>query len=324
MPPLRALFGALLLLIFPVTGHAATEPPRLISMGTGAVAGVYFPVGIALCRLVNQDRPIHGIRCAARPTEGSLDNLRDLRAGKLQLGLAQSDTETAALKGTGPFAEVGPDPDLRAVMALYPEPLTIVARRDAGIARIEDLAGKRVAIGAPGSGQRALMDALMTQLGWTTASFASATELAPQYLAAGICAGTLDAFVFVAGSPAQVIQEATTSCDTILVPATGPAVDALLAADPAYFATTIPAGFYRGTPTATPTFGVGATLLTRADLPEEEVYVMVKSIFEDFDTLIGLNPVLTHLDRRDMTHLGLTAPLHPGAARYYREQGWLP
>lgn len=296
---------------------------RLARMGTGNVAGVYFPVGIALCRLVNQHRHDTGLRCAAEISDGSVANIDALRAGRNDLGIVQSDTQETALRGTEGFAPVGPFSDLRAVMSLFPEPLVIVARPDAGVKSLDDLKGKRVSIGNPGSGQRVLMDVLMAKLGWTLETFGAVSEIPPETLATALCSGQIDAFVFAIGQPALVIQEATNQCGAVLSGATGPEVDALVAGDPAYFATTVPGGLYAGNPTDIKTFGTEATLVTRANVPDDVIYQIVKSIFDDFDTLTNLNPVLSGLDPKLMVHQSLTAPLHPGAERYYREKGWL-
>lgn len=310
---------------------AAAEPesspaevqPEVVAMGTGSVAGVYFPVGVALCRLANEHRRETGLRCAARPTAGSGANVAGLRDGTYALAIVQSDTQADALAGTGDFAQAGAFDGLRAVMSLYPEPLTVVARRDAGIRGIEDLAGKRVALGAPGSGTRTLGDALVAALGWTPASFAATPDLPPERVGGALCDGQLDAFFYAVGQPAQVVQGATTGCDAVLVDAAGPVVDELVRRTPSFVGATIPAGTYRGTASAVLTFGVTATLVTRADVPDDTVYAIVRSVFEDIDTLRGLDPVLARLDPATMVKAGLTAPLHPGAARYYRERGWI-
>jgi len=304
-------------------GATPVPEPDLLWMGTGNVAGVYYPVGVALCRLVNQHRRDTNLRCAARPSEGSVGNMTALNDRTFDLAIVQSDTQEAALTGSGIFAAAGPDTTLRAVASLHPEPLTIVARSDAGIARIEDLAGKRVAWGAPGSGTRAIADSLMSALGWTSESFAATPELTPDRLADALCAGQIDAFVYAVGHPALVVQEATTTCNAVLVDAVGPAVDALVAATPAFVVATIPAGLYRGNPRAVSTFGVGATLVTREDVPEDRIYTLVKSVFDDIDMLRGLDPALVNLDPEAMARDGLAAPLHPGAARYFRERGWV-
>lgn len=325
---LAAALAALLLAATPAAAQEPTETPpvpepEIAWMGTGNVAGVYYPVGVALCRLVNQHRRETNLRCAARTSEGSVGNLTALRDGSYDLAIVQSDTQEAAFEGSGAFAAAGPFEALRAVAALYPEPLTLLARADAGITRVEDLAGKRVAWGAPGSGTRALADRLMAALGWTAESFAAVPDLAPDRLAGALCDGEIDAFAYVVGHPALVVQEATTSCPAVLVEVAGPAVDALVAETPAFVAATIPAGLYRGNDRPVATFGVGATLVTRADQPEERIDTVVRSVFGDLEMLRGLDPVLAKLDPEAMARDGLSAPLHPAAEGYYRERGWL-
>jgi TRAP transporter TAXI family solute receptor len=299
--------------------EAAEAAPELVGLGTGSVTGVYFPVGVALCRLANQHRRETGLRCAARPSAGSVANIEGLRDGRFDLAMVQSDVQAAALDGTGPFAEAGPLEGLTAVMALYPEPLTLVARAEAGIARVEDLAGKRVWIGAAGSGTRPLAEALMAALGWGPSSFEPTAEIAPERLGQALCSGEIDAFLYVVGHPALVVQEATTACDARLVPIEGGAVDELVRANPAYVAATIPGGLYRGNPGPVESFGVTATIVARPGIAD----VTVGTIVEDLEMLRGLDPALAGLEPAEMVSQGLTAPLQPGAAAVYREQGWL-
>ena len=300
---------------------AAAQDPQLVRMGTGSVTGLYYPVGVSLCRLVNQHRRETNLHCSAIPSGGSVSNIAGLRDDTFDFAIVQSDSQAAAAEGAGAFEAAGPYPDLRSVMALYPELLTVVARADAGVTRIEDLAGKNVALGAEGSGTRAVADAVLGALGWTPASFADTPDVAADRLARTLCDGGIDAFFYTVGSPALVIQEATTSCDAKLVPVSGAAVDALVASEPYYVAATIPAGLYRGNPEPVATFGVGATLVTRADEPVDTVYTVVRAIFRDIDMLRGLDPVLSDLDPAAMTEQGLSVPLHPGAARFYQESG---
>lgn len=306
----------------PGDAAAAAPPTTVVPMGTGAITGVYFPVGVALCRVVNQHRRETGLRCAATLSDGSLANVAALRDGEDGLAIVQSDVQEAARAGTGAFASAGPFDGLAAVMGLYPEPLTLVARADAGITQVENLAGRRVWLGAPGSGTRSLAETLIAALGWTDASLAPAPDIRADDVARALCAGEIDAFFYVVGHPAPVVQEATTACDARLVPVSGGAVEALVAANPALVMATIPA-LYRGTPAPVETFGVSATVVTRESEAEDTIYTIVRAIFGDFDMLRGLDPVLASLDPRTMVREGLTAPLHPGAARYYRERGWI-
>ncbi len=305
------------------TGAAMAQNQTFISIGTGGVTGVYYPAGGAICRLVNRDRATHGIRCGVESTGGSIFNINAIRAGELEFGVAQSDWQFHAFHGTSKFEENGAFEGLRAVFSLHPEPFTVVARADAGIKTFDDLKGKRVNIGNPGSGQRGTMDVVLAAKGWTTADFSVASELPPAEQAAALCDNNVDAMVYTVGHPSGAIQEATTACDTVLVNVTGPEIDKLIAENPYYRSATIPGGMYRGSDADVTTFGVGATFVTSADVPEDVVYNVVKAIFADLDQFKGLHPALGVLDPQQMVSDGNSAPLHPGAERYYREAGLL-
>lgn len=304
----------------PATGDGAATR-SLVSMGTGSITGVYFPVGVALCRLVNQHRPETGIRCAARQTAGSVENLTGLRDASLEFAIVQSDALEQAVAGSGAFAAAGPDTAVRSVINLYPEALTLVARDDAGVARVEDLPGKRVALGAQGSGTRTLVQGLISALGWTDTAFAATPDVDPAGLAQALCDGQIDAFFYAVGHPARAIQEAATNCDARLVPIEGAAVDEMVKAEPAYVETTIPGGIYRGNAGPVATFGVSAVLATGASVPDATVTVLVKSVVDDLDMLKGLEPVLSGLDPKVMVTEGMAAPMHPAALAVYREKG---
>lgn len=304
-----------------LAGGAAQAQQTFISIGTGGVTGVYYPAGGAICRLVNRDRATHGIRCGVESTGGSVFNVNAIRSGELEFGVAQSDIQFHSFNGSGQFADAGAYEGLRAVFSLHPEPFTVVARADAGITSFEDLKGKRVNIGNPGSGQRATMDVVLAALGWTTADFAVASELPPAEQAAALCDNNVDAMVYTVGHPSGAIQEATTACDTVLVSVTGDAITGLIDANPYYRTATIPGGMYRGTDGDTTTFGVGATFVTSADVSEDIVYNVVKAIFENLDQFKALHPALANLDPAQMVNDGNSAPLHDGAVKYYREAG---
>ncbi|HSA80435.1 MAG TPA: TAXI family TRAP transporter solute-binding subunit [Geminicoccaceae bacterium] len=294
-----------------------------IYIGTAGVTGVYYPAGGAVCRLVNEDRARHGLHCSVESTEGSAANIAGIETGDLDFGVVQSDLQYEAYRGVGRFAPAGAFEELRSVFSLHAEPFTVVALSNAGIARFGELPGKRVNIGNPGSGQRATMEALMQAEGWTSDSFALVTELDSTAQSQALAAQTVDAIVFTVGHPSGAILEATKVADVRLIPVTGPAVDRLIADAPYYAKAVIPGGFYRGTSNDTPTFGVRATLVTSTATSDEVVYQLVKSVFEGFDRFEALHPALGQLDKREMIEAALTAPLHPGAERYYREAGLL-
>lgn len=304
-----------------MTGQSAVAQQTFISIGTGGVTGVYYPAGGAICRLVNRDRAEHGIRCGVESTGGSVFNVNAIRSGEMEFGVAQSDIQFNSYNGVAQFAEGGAFEGLRAVFSLHPEPFTVVARADAGIANFEDLKGKRVNIGNPGSGQRATMDVVLDALGWTTADFTVASELPPAEQAAALCDNNIDAMIYTVGHPSGAIQEATTACDTVLVNVTGDAITGLIEGNPYYRVATIPGGMYRGSDSDVTTFGVGATFVTSTDVSEDVVYQVTKAVMASLDQFRELHPALSGLNPEQMVNDGNSAPLHDGAARYYREAG---
>ena len=299
----------------------AAMAEEFITIGTGGVTGVYYPTGGAICRLVNQGRRDHGVRCSVESTGGSVYNINTIREGELEFGVAQSDWQFHAYNGTSRFEEAGAFEGLRAVFSVHPEPFTVVARADSGITTFEDLLGKRVNIGNPGSGQRGTMEVLMEALGWTTDDFALATELKASEQSAALCDNQIDAMVYTVGHPSGSISEATTACDSVLVEVSGEAVAQLIEENSFYRSATIPGGMYRGNDEDVMTFGVGATFVSSADVSEEVVYTLVKSVFDNIDDFRGLHPAFANLDPAAMASAGLSAPLHDGAARYYQEAG---
>lgn len=302
-------------------GGAVAQEQQFISIGTGGVTGVYYPTGGAICRLVNRNRKDHGIRCSVESTGGSVYNINTIRAGELEFGVAQSDWQFHAYNGTTRFEDQGPFEDLRAVFSVHPEPFTVVARADSGIETFEDLRGKRVNIGNPGSGQRGTMEVVMEAYGWEMGDFALASELKAAEQSQALCDNNIDAMIYTVGHPSGSIQEATTACESVLVEVAGPTIDGLVEEHSYYRTATIPGGMYRGTDEDTTTFGVGATFVTRADVADEVVYELVKAVFENFEDFKALHPAFANLEKDEMVSDGISAPLHPGAERYYKEAG---
>ena len=273
--------------------------------------------------MVNKGRKDHGIRCSVESTGGSIYNINTIRAGELEFGVAQSDWQHHAYNGTSKFEEAGKFEDLRAVFSVHPEPFTIVARKDANITNFDDLKGKRVNIGNPGSGQRGTMEVVLGAKGWTTGDFSLASELKPAEQSQALCDNKVDAIIYTVGHPNGSIQEATTACDTNLVDVTGDAVQKLVDDNGFYRTATIPGGMYNGNPDDTTTFGVGATFVTSAAVPENVVYELVKAVMTNFDDFTKLHPAFGVLKKEEMAKDGLSAPLHPGAEKYYKEAGIL-
>ncbi len=300
----------------------AASAQEFISIGTGGVTGVYYPTGGAICRLVNKGRKEHGIRCAVESTGGSVYNINTIKAGELEFGVAQSDWQHHAFNGTSKFAD-NPFPEVRAVMSVHPEPFTLIVRGDSDIAGFEDIKGKRVNVGNPGSGQRATMEIVMEAFGIGMGDLALATEFKGSEMAKELCDGNIDAMIYTIGHPAAAIKEATTTCDARLVSVTGAPIDKLVADNPFYRVATIPGGMYKGTDGDTTTFGVGATLVTSANVSEDAVYVVAKAVMENIDDFRKLHPAFANLDPAQMVNDGLSAPLHDGAMKAYKELGLL-
>ena len=302
---------------------ASAQQQRFITVGTGGVTGVYYPAGGAICRLVNRDRAKHGLRCSVESTGGSVANVNLLKSGEIEFGVAQSDVQFNATKGQGQFQKDGAMGDLRAVFALHPEPFTVVARKEANIAKFEDFKGKRFNVGNPGSGTLASMNELLGAMGWKMSDFGLASELRPDEHGPALCDGKIDGFFYAVGHPSANIQDPTTICGAKLVNLTGPAVDKLIKEKPYYAVATIPGGMYPNNPQATTTFGVQATIVSSAKVPADVVYTVVKTVFDNLDEFKKLHPALANLKPEDMVKNGLSAPLHDGAAKYYKEKGWI-
>lgn len=301
----------------------AIAQQKFITIGTGGVTGVYYAAGGAICRLLNKDRKTHGIRCSVESTGGSVFNVNTIRAGELDLGMAQSDVQFFALKGEKGFKDTGAYGDLRAVFSVHPEPFTVVARKEANITSFEDFKGKRFNIGNPGSGTIVAVEELLSTLGWKKTDFSLASELKPDEHGPALCDNKIDGFFYGVGHPSANIQDPVTACGAKLVSLTGAAVDKLVAENPYYAKVSIPGGLYSGNPNPTPTYGVLATLVSSAKVPDDVIYQVVKAVFENFDEFKKLHPAFAALTEKEMIKNGLSAPLHNGAIRYYKEKGWM-
>ena len=304
------------------SGPAAAQE-KFVTIGTGGQTGVYYVVGGSICRLVNKGTKDHGIKCT-HTTGGSVANINGIRAGDLDMGVAQSDWQYHAYNGTAPgkFPD-GAFEDLRAVFSVHAEPFTVVARTDSGITTFADLKGKRVNIGNPGSGQRGTMEVVMEKMGWTNDDFALASELKSSEQSQALCDNKIDAMVFTVGHPNGSIKEATTSCDALIIPVDGPVIEKLAGDNDYYAMAMIPGGMYNGTDADVTTFGVGATFVSSTATDADTVYEIVKAVFGNFKRFKKLHPAFEHLEPSQMITNNLSAPLHDGAVRYYKEQGWM-
>jgi TRAP transporter TAXI family solute receptor len=292
-----------------------------VAVGTGGVTGVYYAAGGAICRLMNSARS--AIRCSAESTGGSVSNLNAIRAGELDFGIVQSDVQYNAVKGLEQFKDGGAHKDLRSVFSVYPEPLTILARKEAGIKKFEDFRGKRFSVGNPGSGTRATIDRLMAGMNMKASDFSPLFELKPDDQGMALCNNKIDGFAYVVGGPVVNIQDPTMICGAKLVPIIGPAVDKLVKDYPYFVYVTIAGGTYPANAEPTKSFGVVASLVSSARVPVDVVYAMVAAVFENIEEFKTLHPAFAGLEPMDMIRNGLSAPLHEGAVKYYKEKGWI-
>ena len=299
------------------------EDIPLYSLGSGGGAGSYLDVGMALTRVVNKNQVINGFQLEEITSSGSVSNINEIAAGNIQFGIAQADHQYQAVNGLGEWKDKGPQEDLRAVFNLFSEAVTLVAGVDSGIRSINDLKGKHVDIGSPGSGSRQnAIDALRAAgIDWNKDIQVHEESLDDRL--AMFMRGELDAFFFTVSHPNKEIKFASFSVrGARIIPLTN--IDSVMAANPYYSRISIPATLYPMLKSQVDieTIEVNATLLTSANVSEDVVYAFTKTVFENLDALTKYNPELNGL-RNNKFLEGLTAPIHPGALKYYQEVGLL-
>jgi len=312
---------AALLAIGPGCAQLTGRPDVLI--GTAAPVDIDYPLGGSICRLFNVDTPRHRLRCAEVASTGPVANIDSLRHDRIDIGIVPSDVLADAVAGVGPFASRGPAAGLRVLFAGHADIFTLVARREAGVRTVADLRGKRISIGAPGSRARANMDRVMAALGLTRRDFAVVRELSLAEQNRAFCAGELDAIIYSVGHPNGLIRDATLSCGGVLVAVSGADVDRMLSEYRQYEPVVIPGGTYPVNPQDLHTFGVRAVVVTTERMPDRVAYEIARATFERFDDFRRLHPAFEALSVSRMVRSTGRAPIHAGAARYYREQGWL-
>ena len=309
---------ALGLMVSPTPVVAKTT---FVTIGTGGITGVYYPTGGAIARIVNKKRKVYGIRCTVESTGGSVFNVNAVMAGDLEFGVVQSDRQYQAMKGLAEWKDKGPQKDLRAVFTIHPESITLVAADDAGIKTINDLRGKRVNIGNPGSGQRQNSIDGLKNAGINYAKDLKAEGVKAAEAPGLLQDGRIDAFFCTVGHPSGAIKEATAGRRKVhFVPITG--VETLLRQYPYYAKAFIPIKLYPGATNTkdVQTFGVKATFVTSAKVPDRVVYAVTKEVFDNFEAFKKLHPAYQVLTKKNMLE-GMSAPIHPGAMKYYKEAG---
>ena len=314
---LGAALAATMLLTF-ATAQAKTQ---FVTIGTGGITGVYYPTGGAIAKMVNKKKKEYGIRATVESTGGSVFNVNAVMNGDLEFGIVQSDRQYQAVEGMAEWKDKGPQKDLRAVFSIHPESVTLVAAVDAGIKNITDLKGKKVNIGNPGSGQRQNAIDALDAVGINYEKDLQAESIKASEAASLLQDGRIDAFFYTVGHPSGSIKEATSGARKVTI-ADITGIDALLAKYPYYAKATIPVSLYPGAQNDkdVQTFGVKATLVTSAKVSDDIVYAITKEVFDNFEEFKKLHPAYATLTKETMLE-GLSAPIHPGAIKYYKEAG---
>lgn len=315
------------------SGSSVSSEPTLVYIGAGNVWGQYLRVANAACGIINEQTATNGLECYSIDNNGTVDTLRDLRTeknpdGQLNIGMVQSRSLAQASAVKGAAETTGAIEDLRALFTLHEEPLTVVARADAGIESIRDLEGKRVNLGLPGTAPREAFEELMGALG-TDASTFTVSEIPGHDQPGQLCDNAFDVAIYLDGTPIKAVTNTAYACDVVLVAIEGVEVDKLVE-EKAYLAKmTIPAETYVNVSMAAETIGVIATMISSTAVDEATVYEFVKSVFGNFDSFkeqldVGggrSDEAWGRLQKEIMVKEGLVIPLHAGAEKYFKEQG---
>jgi len=316
------IFLTILLFAFTTSSFALSK--TFVTIGTGGVTGVYYPTGGAITRMINKKSKQYNIKATVESTAGSVYNINAVLSDDLEFGIAQSDRQYQAYHGLAEWSKRGPRKDLRAIFSIHPESITLIASAKSGVRSVTDLRGKRVNIGNPGSGQLQNSKDVLAAFGIGTNEITA--EQVKALEAPGLLQdGKIDAFFYTVGHPNGNIKEATSGRLKVrIIPVTGQGIDALLKKYPYYAKTIIPGKFY---PNALNTgdvesIGVKATFVTSKNLDEKIVYAVTKEVFDNLEDFKKLHPAYSVLTKEKMLK-GLSAPIHKGALKYYREAGLL-
>lgn len=298
------------------------QEKTFVTIGTGGVTGLYYPTGGAISLMLNQQGKEFKIKATVESTSGSVFNINAVLKGDMEFGVAQSDRQYQAYNGLAEWADIGPQTELRSIFAIHPEPITLVVSENSGIKSVYDLAGKRLNLGNPGSGQLQNSKDVLIAAGF------SENDISSEYVKAVEAPGLLnderiDGFFYTVGHPNGNIKEATAGrIKVLIVPITGDVREKMLSSYPYYAEAIIPCEFYPRALNADDieTIGVKATFVTSTRVDENVVYAITKVVFDNFEEFKAIHPAYKVLTKESMLK-GLTAPIHRGALKYYKEAG---
>jgi TRAP transporter TAXI family solute receptor len=307
-----------------VLGMAVSAPQAMakqdILFGGASITGVYYQVALQLSNMMNK-HAADKYNYIGRPTGGSVFNINAIDRGAFDFAVAQSDRNWQGFNGAADW-EGKPVTGLRSVFSMHPETVLLVTRKDAGIKTVMDMKGKRINIGNPGSGQRGNAEDVLRIYGLDYNKDFSAEALQQAEASRALVDQKIDAFFFTVGNPSAAIEEPAQSVDLDIIPINSDGIKDFVAKHPYYIMTTIPAGTYKGVDKGVETYAVTATVISSESVAEEVVYDMVKTVFENLEELKASHAAFRNLNPKEMLQ-GLSAPLHPGAIKYYKEKGWM-
>lgn len=310
-----------------LTAPAAFSEPLPLSFVTGGTSGVYYPLGGAIAQVVNQKTAgtATPLALSAQASGASKDNCDLVDHNRAQLALAQNDTADAAYAGKTPFTSK--HQNLRAVARIYPEYLHVIAKAGGSVGALKDFEGKRVGVGARASGNEVNSREIFKLLGLQYGLNSQKNKLTPIFLpyaetAEQFKADKVEGFIFTVGTPNQVVRDLMAAGGARFVPIEGSEADRITTALPYLVRDAIPAGTYPGQTAAVPTLAVQAILVANADLPDDAVYLLTKTLFENLREVAKIYPKGAEIALSRAAQ-GVTIPFHPGAERYLKEKGVL-
>ena len=294
---------------------------EFVTIGTGGVTGTYYPTGGAVCRLVNKYKRESKVRCSVESTGGSVYNVNNIKSKELDLGMVQSDIAYQAYNGKGKF-DGKPYKGLRAVMAIYPEVLTFVASKKSKIKKLKDVKGKKINLDNYGSGTRATSQMLLKAYGIKESDLKLAGSLKASEAPDALRDNKIDGYFFIVGHPAANLKDASNSTPIRVVPLKGRTIDKIIKKNPYYAKAVVPGGLYKGVKKDVPSFGVKAVLVTSTNTSDHAIYTITKAILDNFDDFKRLHPAYSKITKKSLLD-GISAPLHDGAKKYFKEEGLL-
>lgn len=312
------------------TDETSLEPPSAVLstpgnknthlfLGTGSVQGVYFPIGGVICRLLNRHKSKHRIRCSLESTGGSVYNLKELRAGNFDLVFAQSDWQFHAYHGSSTFEKEGANQDLRAVFALEADPIVLLVKKPSEIQRFDDLAERTVSFGYTRSLQHRIMDDLLEVKNWTHENFREVRPMSDTKQIKQLCEEQIEAALVLSSSLNDHLATLGEDCQVRMVSISGKEVKEVIQTHPYYRTGKILKSMHPGMEADLISFGIGATFVASESTSPKAIYHVVKEVVENFRDFKSLHPSLAALDKDELSHAGISIPLHPGAVRYYKE-----